>query len=163
MDIVPIAREHKEELRGLELALFREYLEVSRAMKWEEISPELVDQLGASSDEAFDFYLESGMSYVAIDEGSIIGFIFAQIMHHVESIRTVAWIENMGVHSEYRRQGVAYRLMERCIEVAKEKGARAAFSTIRSDNPESIMLHKKLGFLVDNRMMALLDFESTDL
>ena len=163
MEIVTIGHEDWEELRQLELALFRENLEVSKAMKWEEVSPELIDHLGASSEEAFSFYMDSGMSFVARDEGKIVGFVFAQIMEHVESVSRVAWVENLGVHPLYRRQGIAYRLLERVIKVAREKGATAAFSSIRSDNPESIMLHKKMGFLVDNRMMALIDLESADL
>ena len=163
MEIVTIGHEDWDELRKLELALFREYLEVSKAMKWEEVSPELIDNLGASSEEAFSFYIDGGMSFVARDEGKIVGFAFAQIMEHVESVSRVVWVENLGVHPLYRRQGIAYRLLEKVIKVAREKGATAALSSIRSDNLESIMLHKKMGFLVDNRMMALIDLESADL
>jgi predicted N-acetyltransferase YhbS len=163
MEIVTIEKGNQEELRQLELALFKEYLEASQAVNWVELSPDLIDRLGASSEDAFDFYLASGMSFVARDEGQIVGFVFAQIMEHVESISKVAWIENLGVHPEYRRQGVAYRLMERVIKEARGKGANAAFSSIRADNLESIMLHKKMGFLVDSRMMALMDFESATL
>jgi len=163
MEIMAIDRSDREELRQLELALFKEYLDASQAVKWGDISPELIDRLGASSEDAFEFYLESGLSFVAKEEGVIVGFVFAQIMEHVESINKVAWIENLGVHPEYRRQGVAYRLMEKAINEAKATEATAAFSSIRSDNLESIMLHKKMGFLVDSRMMALMDFESADL
>ena len=42
----------------------------------------------------------------------------------------------------------------------KKRGAKAVHSAIMPDNAESIMLHKKVGFFVDVRKIALLDLES---
>lgn len=163
MEIEPIRPEDRKELRELELSLYREYLDRSNAFKWEELSPELIEHLGATTEEAFKFYLDTGMSFVAREGGNIVGFIFARMIDFIYGIDRIAWIENLGVHPEYRRLGIGYRLIKKVAEAAKEKGAEILVSSIMSDNIESLMLHKKLGFLLEGRHIALLDLESSDL
>jgi ribosomal protein S18 acetylase RimI-like enzyme len=162
-EITEIVEADRNELRKLELRLFKDYLKRSKAVNWEEISQELIDQLGASSEDAFDFYMSGGLSFVARENGLVVGFIFAQVMRHVQSLNKVVWIENMGVHPDYRRQGIATILVRRLVQATREKGIEAIFSSVTADNQESIMLHAKLGFLMEDRKFALLDLESAEL
>ena len=56
VEITEIVEGDRVDLRKLELRLFRDYLKRSKAVNWEELSQELIDQLGASSEDAFDFH-----------------------------------------------------------------------------------------------------------
>lgn len=162
MEIEPIRSVDHRELRELELALFKEYLERSGAATWEEMSPEIIDRLGASSEQAFQFYLGTGLSFLAREGERVVGFIFGRVIEYVYGMNRLAWIENMGVDPQFRRQGIGYRLVQRVVQEARPKGAEALISSIMLDNMESIMLHKKLGFLLEGRKIALLDIESSD-
>jgi len=162
MEIEPVRSIDHRELRELELALFKEYLERSGAATWEEMSPELIDRLGASSEQAFQFYLETGLSFLAREGERVVGFIFGRMIEYVYGMNRLVWIENMGVDPQFRRQGIGYRLVQRVVQEARRKGAEALISSIMLDNMESIMLHKKLGFLLEGRKIALLDIESSD-
>lgn len=162
-EITEIVEGDRDELRKLELRLFKDYLKRSKAVNWEELTQDLIDQLGASSEDAFDFYTNGGLSFVAREDGVLVGFIFAQVMRHVQSLKKVVWIENMGVHPDYRRQGIATLLVRRLVQATREKGIEAMFSSVTADNQESIMLHAKLGFLLEDRKFALLDLESAEL
>jgi L-amino acid N-acyltransferase YncA len=162
MEIEPIRSVDHRELRELELALFKEYLEQSGAATWEEMNPELIDRLGASSEQAFQFYLGTGLSFLAREGERVVGFIFSRVIEYVYGMNRLVWIENMGVDPQFRRQGIGYRLVQRVVQEARRKGAEALVSSIMLDNMESIMLHKKLGFLLEGRKIALLDIESSD-
>ncbi|MFP4170011.1 MAG: N-acetyltransferase family protein [Methanomassiliicoccales archaeon] len=162
MEIREVTKEDRETIRELELLCFKEYLEKSEASRWEEISQDLIDQLGVSSENTFDHYLEQGMSYVALEEGRMVGFLFAKIIHHVYDVPTAVWLENMGVHPEHRRRGVGYRLLEHLIKEGSGREADVLLSSIMTDNLESIMLHRKLGFLMDDRKMAFLGLDQVE-
>ena len=128
--------------------------------KWDELSQDLIDQLGASNDKAFKTYLDSGLSYVAMEEGQIVGFVFAQMVEHINNIPKVLWVENIGVHPTHRRKGIGYKLLKKAAAEGKKKGAKAVQSTIMPENAKSVMLHKKIGFFMDGRKVAFLDLES---
>ena len=80
MEIRPMKLKDIIQVRDLEIMCIREYFSEILENKWEELPQEWKDDLGASSKKAFGTYLESGLSFVAEDDGEIIGFIFAQIM-----------------------------------------------------------------------------------
>jgi ribosomal protein S18 acetylase RimI-like enzyme len=160
VDIVPMGKDDQNSVRTLELFCIREYLEPSLKKGWEELSPELINMLGASCKGSFDHYVKGKFSYVAKDGDKVVGFLFGQMLHHVYNTENLIWVENMGVHPSYRRQGIAYRMLRKVSEDGKKKGASAVHSAIMPDNVRSIMLHKKLGFFVDARKVALLDLET---
>ena len=149
MEIRPMKLKDIIQVRDLEIMCIREYFSEILENKWEELPQEWKDDLGASSKKAFGTYLESGLSFVAEDDGEIIGFIFAQMLHHVNNAENLVWVENMGVHPYLRRNGIGYKLLRTCIDAGMAKGATVIHS--------SIMLHKKLGFFIDRREVALLD------
>ncbi len=100
------------------------------------------------------------MSFAAKEGDKVVGFIFAQMVHHIDSVPNVVWIENIGVDPEYRRMGIGYLLMKKVAEEGKKKGAQIVHSSISIDNTRSLLLHRKLGFLAETRKVAVLDLEN---
>ncbi len=160
VEIRKLKDEDKPQVRTLELFCVREYLEGSLRKNWDDLPAELVEQLGASAKDSFEFYRDGGMSYVAVEQGQVIGFLFAQIIRYVNNIEKVLWIENIGVHPEHRRKGVGLKLLRRAALDAKKKGAKAVQSVIMPESKEAVMLHKKVGFFMDGRKFAFLDLEN---
>jgi GNAT superfamily N-acetyltransferase len=147
-------------VRALELFCIREYLESSLQKNWENLPQDLMDQLGASSKNSFDHYLDKGLSYVAIEDGKVIGFLFAQMLEYINNVQKVLWIESIAIHPDHRRKGIGYKLLKKAATESKKKGAKAVQSVIMPDLTSSVMLHKKLGFFMDGRKVAFLDLES---
>lgn len=160
VDIRKVKDEDRSNVRTLELFCIREYLENSLQKDWDELPPELMEQLGASAKDSFVFYRDSGLSYVALEKGQVVGFLFSQIVEHVNNIEKVLWIEDVGVHPDHRRQGVGLKLLRRAALDAKKKGAKAVQSVIMPDSKNAVMLHKKVGFFMDGRKFAFLDLEN---
>jgi aminoglycoside 6'-N-acetyltransferase I len=147
-------------VRAHELFCIREYLESSLKKNWDELPQDLIDQLGASSKGSFDHYLDSGLSYVAVEDGQIIGFVFTQMMEYINNVPKVMWVESVAVHPDHRRKGIGYKLLKKCATEGKKKGAKAVQSIIMPDLAASVMLHKKLGFFMDGRKVSFLDLET---
>jgi aminoglycoside 6'-N-acetyltransferase I len=163
MEIRPVRLKDVEAVRELEISCIREYFAATLENKWEDLPQEWKDNLGASSRNHFKAYLDSGLSLVAEEDGEIVGFIFAQMLHHVFDEENVVWIENMGVHPYMRRNAIGYKLLRECARIGREKGATVVHSMIQDDNVPSILLHKKLGFFMDRREVALLDLRDEKL
>ena len=157
MEIRPMKMKDLVKVRDLEIACIREYFSKTLENKWEDLPEEWKEGLGASCRGSFGLYLDSGLSFVAEEDGEVMGFIFAQMLHHVYNVENLVWIENMGVHPYYRRNGIGYKLLRAVNEKGIEMGATVVHSAIQPDNLPSIMLHKKLGFFMDRREVALLD------
>jgi aminoglycoside 6'-N-acetyltransferase I len=160
VEIRKVKDEDKSHVRTLELFCIREYLENSLQRRWDDLPSELMEQLGASAKDSFEFYRDSGMSYVAVEKGQVVGFLFSQMIQYVNNIEKVLWIENVGVHPDHRRKGVGLKLLRRAALDAKKKGAKAVQSVIMPDSKNAVMLHKKVGFFMDGRKFAFLDLEN---
>ncbi len=85
------------------------------------------------------------------------------MLHHICDEDNLLWIENMGVHPYFRRNEIGYRLLRECVRKGMEQGATVVHSTIQPDNAPSILLHKKMGFFIDRRDVALLDLRDPSL
>ena len=157
MEIRPVKIKDIEKVRELEISCIREYFAQTLENKWDDLPQDWKDNLGASSRNHFKAYLDSGLSLVAEEDGEIVGFIFAQMLHHIFDEDNVVWIENMGVHPYFRRNAIGYKLLRECARKGREMGATVVHSMIQEDNAPSILLHKKLGFFMDRREVALLD------
>ncbi|MBI0583084.1 MAG: GNAT family N-acetyltransferase [Methanomassiliicoccus sp.] len=157
MNIVPLADEDRASVRILELACIREYVEGPMGRKWEEFDLETRQKLGASASGSFAHYRGSGLSFVAKEGGRIVGFVFAQMMPWIDGIEKAVWVENVGVDPEYRRMGIGYMLLKHLALEGKKNGAQVVHSSISPDNVSSLLMHKKLGFLAEDRKIAYLD------
>jgi aminoglycoside 6'-N-acetyltransferase I len=150
-------------VRELEISCIREYFDKTLENKWEDLPQEWKDNLGASSPKHYRPYLDSGLSFVAEEDGEVYGFIFAQMLHHIADCDNLVWIENMGVDPFVRRNEIGYRLLREVLRAGREQGGQVAHSMIGQDNAPSIMLHKKIGFFMDRRNVALIDLQDPKL
>lgn len=150
-------------VRELEISLIKEYFSKTLENKWEDFPEAWKENLGASSPNHYRAYLDSGLSFVAEEDGEIYGFIFAQMLHHIADVTNLVWIENMGVDPIVRRNEIGFRLLRETLRAGREAGAEVAHSMIQPDNAPSIMLHKKIGFFIDARQVALIDLQDPKL
>ena len=121
MEIRPMKLKDIVQVRDLEISCIKEYFAEILENKWESLPQQWKDDLGASSKKSFGIYLESGLSFVAEEDGEIFGFIFAQMLHHVNNTENLVWIENMGVHPYLRRNGIGYKLLRATMDAGIEK------------------------------------------
>jgi len=163
MDIRPLKLKDISKVRSLELACIREYFKNTIDNKWEDLPEEWRDGLGASSKRFFKDYLEGELSFVAEEDGEIYGFIFAKMLNGICNCEKVIWIENMGVDPYLRRCSIGNKLLREVLRTGQAQGAEIAHSMIQPDNLPSIMLHKKIGFFIDRREVALIDLKDPKL
>ncbi len=163
MEIRKLKLRDLEKVRDLEISCIKEYFSETIENKWEDLPKDWKENLGASSKKHFRTYLDSGLSFVAEEDDEIVGFIFAQMLHSIADAENLLWIENMGVHPYFRRNLIAYRLLRECIKEGISMGAEVAHSMIQPDNAPSILLHKKIGFFIDPREVALMDLKDPKL
>lgn len=83
---------------------------------------------------------------VAEDGDKLVGYISAspKVVGHRKS--TYIEIDNLGVHKDYRRKGVASLLMEECLKWAKEQGYQKAYLLCYWKNIDAIAFYKQKGF-----------------
>ena len=111
MEIVPLSDDDRVSVRLLELACIREYAEVTLELDWNiDIPKEVRDSIGASAPKSFGYYKDTGLCFVAKERGQVVGVIFSQMLHWIDSVENVAWIENICVDEEFRRMGIGYLL-----------------------------------------------------
>ncbi|MBE0501493.1 MAG: ribosomal protein S18-alanine N-acetyltransferase [Desulfuromonadales bacterium] len=60
-------------------------------------------------------------------------------------------IHNVATHPDYRRQGLALKLMTRRAELAKNSGAVVALLEVRAHNTGAIRLYERLGYRQNGR------------
>lgn len=157
VEIRPMKLKDIIKVRELEISCIREFFAETIENKWESLPQQWKDDLGASSQKSLGTYLDSGLSFVAEEDGEIFGFVFAQMLHHVNNAENLVWIENMGVHKVVRRNGIGYKLLRAVVQEGIKQGATVIHSSIQPNNLPSIMLHKKIGFFMDRREVALFD------
>jgi ribosomal protein S18 acetylase RimI-like enzyme len=56
------------------------------------------------------------------------------------------YIANVAVLPEYRRRGIARRLVEACMDLAKERGAKTLLLDVVAGNVPAVSLYERLGF-----------------
>lgn len=95
--------------------------------------------------------------YLALDGETPIGFAQCQLRHdYVEGTETspVGYLEGIFVAEDYRRQGVAGKLLAACEDWARETGCSEFASDCELTNRESLAFHLHLGFTEANRIIC---------
>jgi putative acetyltransferase len=96
----------------------------------------------ADSRESIKTYLKRnpGMSFVASYSGKIVGVILAG--HDGRR----AYIHHLAVHPDFRRQGVAHRLVNLSIAALHHSGIQKCHLFIFNNNREGLAFWEKLGW-----------------
>lgn len=107
----------------------------------------------------FNFYLNTGSSFVAEEKGEVIGYVASQTVFYMHGSDKLLWIEYIVVKPEHRRKGTGTALLQKLTDYAKHNNINRIYTTINPDNKASIKLHQKTGFNVKNWKVA--SFKST--
>ena len=102
----------------------------------------LTPQNKSSVYNLFESWLEDPIAYGAFIEEKLIGIVEGSI----ESWNNRFRITNILVFAGYRHQGVGQKLMDKMIEVAKNKKVRMIVLETQSCNINAISFYKKNGF-----------------
>lgn len=92
-------------------------------------------------------HLVEGFSIVALDEQNLVGLIsiyWKKLPAPFDECD--AYIDILEVHRDFRRQGIARRLIEISMERAKQKGRWQIRAWSSEDKLEAISMWKALGF-----------------
>lgn len=91
-----------------------------------------------------DSVASDAIQYFALDGARVVGWadIFSRWAHAVSHCGLLG----MGVHPDFRGQGLGRRLLLACVEKAWHKGLTRIELEARADNHRAIALYEKLGF-----------------
>lgn len=70
---------------------------------------------------------------VALDGAEVIGFVYGTTMLRVDK-PTAFYVDEISVHEDYRRQGIATRLLRRIESEARERGCQSLWLATEGDN-----------------------------
>jgi N-acetylglutamate synthase-like GNAT family acetyltransferase len=99
------------------------------------------------------------ITYLAIDNGLVIGFI--GLNRHLVGTRMI--LDVMQVSKMYRRQGLGRILFEKGVKVAETIGAKELYISSNSSE-DTVAFYKKMGAeITDNPIQEIVDDEPYDL
>ena len=108
--------------------------------------------------EEFGEIVENGAVFLAEEEkDNAVAFAQCQLRHdYVEGTETspVGYLEGIFVREEYRKQGLARKLLTACEAWAIEQGCTEFASDCELTNTVSQEFHKSLGFEEANRVVC---------
>jgi len=89
-----------------------------------------------------------GMSFVAFDNGKVIGAIL------VGTDGRRGYVQHLAISSSYRRQGIGAKLISRAVEALLDVGIAKTHLFVASENSNAKSFYEKLGwFLRDETYM----------
>lgn len=83
---------------------------------------------------------ESGMSFVALDEGEVVAYLFGCFIPPEGEIYRIA------VRGDKRQRGIGYRLLSYAYKTEYGRGLESLFLEVRSKNTAARALYKSFGF-----------------
>jgi ribosomal protein S18 acetylase RimI-like enzyme len=86
-------------------------------------------------------------SFVSEKNSDIIGFVIGFVS---QTFPQEAYIHFMGVHPEYRRNGLGSALYERFFQAVKELGCNRVSCVTSPMNKASVKFHLRVGFSIDS-------------
>lgn len=90
-----------------------------------------------------------GMSlgYVWVQDSRLIGNVSVYPASAPGDLAKAWIIANVAVHPDYRRQGIALRLMQASLEMIRQQGGTKAILQVDADNDGAQRLYRRLGFV----------------
>ena len=80
----------------------------------------------------------------ALDQGEVISFSSGTVLMHPDK-PTNFFVTGVGVHEDYRRQGVATRLLGRISDLAQDRGCENIWTVADEKNAQLRSFYKALG------------------
>lgn len=104
----------------------------------ETIKPELVARYVAESNH---------LMLVAVADGLVVGQVLGVVHRHPDKL-TELYVDDLAVDDTLRRRGVASRLMNTLIAMAREQGCNEVWVATEPDNEAARGLYESLGLAV---------------
>ena len=95
---------------------------------------------------------DKNLSLLAEDEGKIIGYFFTKI--HVEPWDEFPYVISFAVEPEYQSKGIGSMLMNKTIEILKEKNFKSLKFHVLPTNEKALNFYKKMGFEIEKVLMG---------
>ena len=92
--------------------------------------------------EMLESELESALSVLVTEkiDGKTVGYALGRVVADESELLKIC------VLMDYRKRGIAEKMLSELLEKMREKGAAACFLEVRSRNEPAISLYEKLGF-----------------
>jgi ribosomal-protein-alanine N-acetyltransferase len=87
-----------------------------------------------------EMYNSDALSKVALVENKVIGYICTRY------VLNEGHILNLAVHIDFRRRGIATKLMNTVLEELKGKGCNLLYLEVRVSNLDAIKFYERFGF-----------------
>ena len=134
-------------VRDIDIITQKKYL----GSQWDKLSNSERNKHLVSRNTEFDINVRSGYSYVALIHREIIGFIFAyETYPFIKNI----YIRYIGINTTYQGRGIGLLLYAELIKKARKNKIKKITALVNLDNPNSIKLHEKAGFILRDRKQA---------
>jgi predicted N-acetyltransferase YhbS len=135
-----------EPLRALDDAVMRYSARSFLGFDWDRATPKEQEEQRAITPDAFAFYLGTGCSRVALGGGQIAGYVLAQPLRHFDLEPLALWVEDISVHPDRHRRGIATALYRDLGALARAMGATVILAGIHAANAASLAMHRRVGF-----------------
>jgi L-amino acid N-acyltransferase YncA len=142
-------------LRTLDDAVMRYSARAFLGFDWDSATPKEQEEQRAITPDAFAFYVGTGCSLVAEIEGEIAGYVLVQQLRHFDLEPVAVWVEDISVHPDHHRRGIATALYRHLAEQARAAGATVILAGIHTDNAASLAMHRRVGFDICNTKTAV--------
>ena len=140
-------------LRALDDVVMRYSARTFLGFDWDSATPERREEQRAITPDIFAFYVQTTCSFVADDHDEIVGYVLAQPLRHFDLEPLAVWVEDISVHPDHHRRGIASMLYRTLHDWGVSAGATAILAGIHVDNTPSLAMHRHVGFdLYETRM-----------
>lgn len=118
------------------------------------LGPEDAEVLDRVKDGVFDEAIDPSLLWaflatrvnemvVALDRGDVIGFAYGTVLMRPDKPKEF-FVNEIGVHEDYQRQGIGRRLMERLRRSAVDRGCDTVWVLADDRNPEARGFYRAL-------------------
>ena len=90
--------------------------------------------------------LDAGCSFVALVEGTLVGYLLAQPIAYDGVQPLTLWVEALVIHPDYRRRGVATALYHALGAWADVRQVKGILARVTPDEAAAWALHRRAGF-----------------